>query len=123
MAVRNEPTRRASTASSNPLDPARAAVDLETASDREPLFSALLRAGFSRVPFVGLLSVHKDALRGRRALTAGAGADASSVGSLVIPRDAVRVLEDAVIARAPMVGSAAVGDAAACDVWRRLGGG
>lgn len=120
MAVRFPPTRRASTASSIPLDPARAAAELETASDRERIFSLLLRAARSRVSFAGFLSVHEDALRGRRAVADG---DAGGFGELVVPRDAVRVLEDAVISRAPTVGTAAVGDAAAIDVWRRLGGG
>jgi tetratricopeptide (TPR) repeat protein len=97
-------------------------AELETASDRERILSLLLRAAHSRAPFVGLLSVHKDGLRARRAL-GGRDTDAGAFAALVIPREAVRVLEDAITTRAPTVGVAAVGDAAACDVWRRLGGG
>lgn len=118
--MRVPPTRRA-TIGAAPLDPARAARALEEARDREQIFSLLLRATCSRVPFAALLSVHRDAIRGRRAM-ADDRFDASAIGELTLPRDAVEAFEQVVATRAFYLGPIATGVAAIDAQLARLGG-
>jgi tetratricopeptide (TPR) repeat protein len=91
-----------------PLEPQQAARELDAAVDREQIFTLLLRATLSRVPFAALLSVERNGFRGRRALATGRF-DASAVSGLVIPREAVPAFELAVSTRASTVGRIATG--------------
>ena len=93
----------------SPLDPTYAAVALDDASDREQIFELLLRAARSRAPFVALLSVHIDHLRGRRAIS-DKGLELTAVDGLRIPRNTVPALEAAIASRAPSVGAITTGE-------------
>jgi golgin subfamily B member 1 len=118
--VRVQPTGNRITGSA-PLDPAQAHQALDEAADREQIFSVLLRAARSRVPFAALLSVHRDGFRGRRAI-AGDRFDGSTVGDLLIPRDAVPSFELAVSTRSPYLGPIATDAPEISAQLQRLGG-
>ncbi|HEX6838233.1 MAG TPA: hypothetical protein VF334_16770, partial [Polyangia bacterium] len=104
-----------------PIDPAEAARELEAAADREQIFTVLLRAAYSRVPFAALLSVHRDGLWGRRAIATDRF-DASAVDDLRIPRYAVSAFEAATSTRTHHLGPIATGAPAVDELLQRLGG-
>jgi tetratricopeptide (TPR) repeat protein len=97
------------TALKSPLDPARAALAIEDASDRQQVFDALLRAARSKVRFAALLSVHPDHIRGRSAI-AEDGFDVGGIDTLRIPRNTVSALETAIASGAPSIGPLATGE-------------
>jgi len=120
--VRHAPTTRGGVGSS-PLDPARAALELELAADLQEIFGVLLRAARSHASYVALLSVHKDELRGRRALAlADDRFDIASITELRVARDLVPAFENAITSRFPYVGEVATGDPAVDQVLAALGG-
>lgn len=103
------------------MDPAQAARELEAAADREQLFTVLLRAARSRLPFAALLSVHRDGFRGRRAI-ASDRFDAGAIRALQVARDVVPAFEAAVATRSYHIGPIATGVPAVDAELRRLGG-
>src|SRR5687767_4436070 len=96
------------------MPPEQVAGQLETAADREEIFSLLLRAGRSRAPFAALLSVHRDHLRGRRA-AADDRFDATTIAELRLPRGVVPALEEVVSTGFPYVGPIATDEPAVDD--------
>ncbi|HLL25193.1 MAG TPA: hypothetical protein VK427_23825, partial [Kofleriaceae bacterium] len=104
-----------------PLDPAHAARTLELATDREQVFELVLRAVRSRTRFAALLSVHADALRGRRAL-ADRFFDVSQVTTVQLERHVVHALEDVIEQRTARVGSIATGEPFLDGMLDALGG-
>lgn len=118
--MRVSPTREVDVGSS-PIDPAQAVRALDRATDREQIFALLLRAACSRVSFAAILSVHKDGIRGRRAI-GGEGFEASAIRGLKVQRNAVEAFEQAVATRAFYIGPIATGVAEVDEQLRRLGG-
>ena len=90
-----------------PLDPALAALALETANDREAIFRLVLSGIRSRLRHVALLTVHHDQLRGD--------------GELQIARNSVPVFEAAIASRVPSVKRIATGESFVDGLLEPLG--
>jgi tetratricopeptide (TPR) repeat protein len=118
--VRWPPTRRGSVGPP-PLDPSRAAEALDAAVDREQVFAILMRAARSRLRYAAIVSVHAEALRGRRAM-GEKPFDCQLIDELRVPRGAVPALEEAIATGFPYIGAILTGQPAHDEALLRLGG-
>jgi tetratricopeptide (TPR) repeat protein len=85
------------------------------------VFAVLLRAASSRVPFAALLSVHRQDLRGQRAI-AQEGFDGSAIQEIKIARNVVPAFERAVSTRSAYIGPIATEAPEIDEQLARLGG-
>ena len=119
--VRSAPTRNGPVGQ-GPLEPAKAAAELEKAEDKAQIFGLLLRAARSRASYAALLSVHTVGLRGQRALGDEERVEVEGIGEVRLPRGAVPAFEEVISTGFPYIGPIATGEPAIDQQLQHLGG-
>lgn len=105
----------------SPLNVPTARALMSAATDRDKVFTILLRALRSRTRWAGLLTVQGGAAIGRVAL-AEDGVDTSAMSSVLIPLDATSPFQSTTHARHPYVGPVASGNTDIDVMIARMGG-
>ena len=104
-----------------PITPVTAREALSTASERDEIFTLLLRAIRSRARWTGLLTVQGGAAIGRLAI-AEPGLDTDAVASVLIPLDVASAFRTSILERRHHIGPVATGAADVDDMIARMGG-
>jgi hypothetical protein len=104
-----------------PITPVAAREALGEASERDAIFTLLLRAIRSRARWAGLLTVQGGAAIGRLAL-AEPGLDTGDIASVLLPLDARSAFRTAIIERRHLVGPVATDDPDIDSMILRMGG-